>query len=841
MKIPFNVNFLAAILFFNSIFIFQVLEVSAYTQSNDTIIVRKDSFPAASENQQIPELDPKEIKRSIGGFETTKKQWTQRIALDQINEAVQEAKIFLRKGEDSTEIKKELQEIERQRFIVEKGVEKSNGNLMSDRNLAVSGAILRELLERTFAIRANLKTRGDDLIRLSYTIDSLSSLGEIFSLKDELEGFSTNPRKSTWIAKEVEPTFESIISTIEELENLESLTDEVLIQLQLTYLKIDNERKELNRDFFRKEVSGFNSHLFSTQSLMEIIEISHEKESLALVLYFQIYSGRIFIMICLTLILTFFLHNLKKRILEEQKEKEANSNYLVLKFPFLSALIIIIGLFQFFFPSPPFIFSFLLWTISGISLAIILYRFLAGFWMGFWIVLLIFFVLSSSLNLILIFSKPEQYAILLLSIIGVTYSALLFFSHKKKDLKERRIIYFIIYLGLMQSLSLIFLLYGSLNLSKALLISGYLGVVLGISLLWTVRLINQMLALASTIFNRPDKKLFFINFDKVGDKVPGFFYLLLVIGWILLVGKNFYDFSNFSSYFSDFLNTPRVLGSYSFTINSIVVFVVILAVSFLLSRIVSFFGSEPEINPVNSHKRRKVSLGSWLLLVQIFIISLGLFLAVAATGLPLDKITLVLGALGVGIGLGLQGLFNNLVSGVIIAFENPVKVGDLIEIDGKPGVMKSIGFRSSVVNMFEGSSIIIPNGDLLSNQLVNWTMGKGKKVTFFVGVEYGTDLKRTVGLIMEILIHDQRILKYPVSRVLPYEFADSRIDLEVTFWCHNYLELPFLKGDIISQIDILFKKEGIVIAFPQRDLHIKSGNDQIETFLKNPENPETKV
>jgi small-conductance mechanosensitive channel len=162
----------------------------------------------------------------------------------------------------------------------------------------------------------------------------------------------------------------------------------------------------------------------------------------------------------------------------------------------------------------------------------------------------------------------------------------------------------------------------------------------------------------------------------------------------------------------------------------------------------------------------------------------------------------------------------------------------LIEINGKPGVMKSIGFRSSVVNMYEGASIIIPNGDLLGQQLVNWTMGKGKKVTLRVGVAYGTDLKRTILLVKEILNNDKRILSYPVSRVLPKDFAESSIDLEVAFWVHNFLELPFVKGDIISQIDVLFKREGIVIAFPQRDLHIKSGKEQIETLTKKPEKPE---
>ncbi len=204
-----------------------------------------------------------------------------------------------------------------------------------------------------------------------------------------------------------------------------------------------------------------------------------------------------------------------------------------------------------------------------------------------------------------------------------------------------------------------------------------------------------------------------------------------------------------------------------------------------------------------------------------------MFLAFAASGIPLDKITIILGALSVGIGLGLQGLVNNLVSGLIIAFENTVKVGDLIEIEGRPGVMKSIGFRSSVVSMFEGSTVIIPNGELISKQLTNWTTGKGRKLTVIIGVSYGTELEKALRLLREIISEDSRIRMYPAPRVVPMDFADSRIDIEVTFWVNNYLDYPFVKGELISKANELFKQNDIRIPFPQRDLHVKSVSEGV--------------
>jgi small-conductance mechanosensitive channel len=158
-----------------------------------------------------------------------------------------------------------------------------------------------------------------------------------------------------------------------------------------------------------------------------------------------------------------------------------------------------------------------------------------------------------------------------------------------------------------------------------------------------------------------------------------------------------------------------------------------------------------------------VGIGSWLLLIRIFIISLGLFLAFAASGIPLDKITIIIGALGVGVGLGLQGLVNNLVSGLIIAFEKPVNVGDSIEINNKAGKMKSIGFRSSVVALEDGAHLIIPNGDLLSQHLVNWTMGKNNmRIMIKVSVAHDTDLDKAKQILNKILESEDRILQYPV-------------------------------------------------------------------------------
>jgi small-conductance mechanosensitive channel len=211
------------------------------------------------------------------------------------------------------------------------------------------------------------------------------------------------------------------------------------------------------------------------------------------------------------------------------------------------------------------------------------------------------------------------------------------------------------------------------------------------------------------------------------------------------------------------------------------------------------------------------------LLLRIFVICLGLYLAFAAAGIPLDRLTIILGALGVGIGLGLQGLVHNLVSGLIIAFEKPVNVGDIIEIDNKLGTMKSIGFRSSVIIMPDGANIVMPNGDLLGMRLVNWTMGKNlRRLNIEVGVAYGTDIEKVKKILLDIVENDNQVLKNPPPVVIAKEFGDSAIQFELLVWAPHIRYSLTLKSEIISKIDKAFKEEGIVIPFPQQDVYIRN-------------------
>src|SRR5204863_3122122 len=278
----------------------------------------------------------------------------------------------------------------------------------------------------------------------------------------------------------------------------------------------------------------------------------------------------------------------------------------------------------------------------------------------------------------------------------------------------------------------------------------------------------------------------------------------------ILFGRSFYFFRKITGPITDFMAKERTIGESTFTIQSVFVFFLILILSGMISSIVTFFASG-EQDAVRT-RGKKGGIGSWLLLIRISIITIGVMLAFAAAGIPMDSLTIILGALSVGIGFGLQSLVNNLVSGLILAFEKPINVGDVVEFGGQAGTMKSIGFRSSIITTWEGADVIIPNGNLLNEQMINWTMGNSsRRVEIVTGLPYGTNIEKTRKLLLDILAADKRIMPNPQPLVLIKDFNSSSIEIRILFWIEHYATWTQIKSDIIEAIDEVLKKEGIQI------------------------------
>jgi potassium-dependent mechanosensitive channel len=645
-------------------------------------------------------------------------------------------------------------------------------------------------------------------------IDSLASDSLLFYIPADSAEVSEFVLRLTSFNKEVRGTDSLLNGTIKKIRALEIKAEVLDGNIQSRLEDIENFHKELSKNTFQKEVVYLWQKSLFHRPMKEIWDFSLEKAYLVLSFYLRNHSNKIILLLVVMIILAWYLRNLKKNIKSAMGGDEALEKHLTLEHPSLSAVLITLSIGQFMFPTPPFSFYASLWAISSFSLTIILWNFITTYWRTFWLLVVLHFVLACMFNLILQASHIERWGMLILATTGLAGGLRFLFSKHKSELKEKRLLIFLWLFVALEAGSILAILGGSYNLTKSMMTSGFFNLLVGILLLWTITLLHELFRLSAEAYRDDQKKRFFLDFTKMESEVPRVLYFILGIGWFVLIGRNFYIYKQITDPIIDFFVSERTIGQYSFTLGEILLFVSIIGMSGLISKLVSYFADD------SGSTVRKKKIGSWMLLIRIAIITFGIFLAFAATGIPLDKIAIVFGALSVGIGFGLQNLVNNLVSGLIIAFEKPVNVGDVVDIGGKSGTMKSIGFRASVITTFDGSEVVIPNGDLLNQHLVNWTLNTtARRVEVLVGVNYGTDIDNTSKLVMDLIAKDNRILLYPDPFVLVNNFSTSSIDLRILFWVDNKDNWLLVRSDIMRQIKAAFTENNIEIPYPQMVLH----------------------
>jgi potassium efflux system protein len=263
------------------------------------------------------------------------------------------------------------------------------------------------------------------------------------------------------------------------------------------------------------------------------------------------------------------------------------------------------------------------------------------------------------------------------------------------------------------------------------------------------------------------------------------------------------------------------LGAFQLSLNDILAFLIALWVSVWISRLVRFFLKEDVLSRVNLPRGVPDTIS---MMVHYLILTLGFLVALSAAGIELGKFALLAGALGVGIGFGLQSLVNNIVSGVILLFERPIHLGDTIEVGPLLGVVRSIGIRSSTVRTFDGAEVIVPNGNLISNELINWTLSdRLRRVHVNVGVAYGNDLNQVLEILVAVAKAHPDVLDQPQEPLALFEgFGDSALEFHLRFWVSSTKNWRLITSQVTVAVHDALKESGIEIPFPQRDVHVRS-------------------
>ena len=455
-----------------------------------------------------------------------------------------------------------------------------------------------------------------------------------------------------------------------------------------------------------------------------------------------------------------------------------------------------------------------------------------------WLYWVAFFILSRGIawfNLYLYTTTTERWLFFFLELFIITWCiAALRYARKnfgrQKDMfaLNPKVSVALFYLTiLMQMVGLVANLSGYYGLSKIMGAAGVIGLFSAFVFSVFVRIAMELLSMQLELFKQGKDQEIFNSFKQILGIFRNILIVFTIFGWLVLLSKtlNFYDF--IYGVASDFLYTSRQVGKIVFTFGSVAIFFIILWVATMLSTIISFF-----VDTGSIHVQKRNRLANFKLLIKLGIITCGIFLAFAASGIPIDRLTIVFGALSVGIGFGLQNLASNIVSGIVISFEQPIRLGDTIEIDSQIGIVKEIGVRACKLYTDDGLDLIVPNGEILSKNITNWTLSSPtRRIQFKLNVELDTDINIAKESMERIMEENKLIVKSPKPRVLISNIEKGAIIYTCDFWCRNVWEGKLIKSAVLESITREFREKGI--KFDDNKLDLLMDQQKIRQNLHN--------
>jgi small-conductance mechanosensitive channel len=216
-------------------------------------------------------------------------------------------------------------------------------------------------------------------------------------------------------------------------------------------------------------------------------------------------------------------------------------------------------------------------------------------------------------------------------------------------------------------------------------------------------------------------------------------------------------------------------------------------------------------------------------LINYAFVIIGAVIALSTLGIGLSSLAVLMGAFGIGIGFGLQNIVNNFASGLILLFERSIKIGDVVQINGTWGTIKNLGLRATVVQAFDKSEMIVPNSDLVSSTVTNWTLSdRQTRVILPVGVAYGSDVPLVISILKEIAQACPYVMKNPEPQILFMNFGNSSLDFELRVYVSDLDNMLKVRNEINLEIDRKFRENKVEIPFPQNDVHIRTMDDNFK-------------
>jgi small-conductance mechanosensitive channel len=380
---------------------------------------------------------------------------------------------------------------------------------------------------------------------------------------------------------------------------------------------------------------------------------------------------------------------------------------------------------------------------------------------------------------------------------------------------------------LFMAASLVSNIFGFRSLSQALGISAFLGFLAGAALYGGMRVLDLLLVtLLRGNWARSVLETHARTVEQWGSRG---LILAAVLVWLRGMLQLFTVYDPFIGSVSRVLERQLGYGNVHFSLGGVLSVLLTMVIGYALANFFTLVLKQFVLPKLRLHRGvpyaiSKVTYYGLLLLVTMT--------ALTEAGVELSKFTVLTGALGVGLGFGMQNIVNNFVSGLILLFERPVHVGDTVDIGGLIGRVRRIGARSSTVLTFQGAEVIVPNSNLISNQVINWTLSSAwRRVDILVNVAYGTDPERVLKLLVEAADSHPGVLRERPSTAYFLGFGENALNFELRFWSAHQETWFDLQSEVTLAVAKSLHEAGIEIPFPQRDLHLRSMTASVEERL----------
>jgi len=796
-----------------SVFIFCV-QVFAQTKEHKT--TQKDNVkklsPEIVKNKPVVANGKKTPHRKMIPAVDTLTSGDYMLSIDRVNDNLNDI-------QDSIKLKFEVVGLGRKIMSVSKDIATIRQNIRDKRSsvnlrdMYLYQNFANELDESNDGIQARLTEIYNRVYRAKHRLKNLMSDSIFRKMYNDSVLRKTYDEKLIRLERKWEKTDTITKINIDSLNSLKVKAADNAVNLANMLNMMDNRLDKVGPQLFGKEVNFLwqsdDANKFANDTTKKSSSILGSERK-AIGFYFSRTSGErwfVFLLGILLFVWMFF----KWKLIKEIKVKTDTFDFLQLRYlnhhPVLAILVLLLCLMPFFDAYAPTSYIAVEYLLLMLASTVILFR--KGYEFRYeWVALVILFVANTLSYLVVEPTNPERLLQVAVHICIIVFSVR-YFKKLGSDAPYFKWKKTAAVIGIILTvLGILFNLFGRFSLAGIFGLAGIFAVTQAVVLPIFIESFIEIILVqlqSSRLKQGVDKPF---DCSTVAKKIKAPLVIVALILWLIMLTSNLNIYHSLSNSVVDFFTATRTIGSITFELISVLMFFVIIWFAHILQRLLSYLfgeiGSETEVTSTSKGQHSR------LLITRLLVLIGGYLLAIAASGLPIDKLTFLLGALGVGIGMGLQNIVNNFVSGIILIFDGSLQIGDEIEISGQSGKVKELGLRTSTLNTPDGADVIIPNGNILSQNIVNWTFSSDQKRVMLEFILTGKELdanlinetiNETIKNIPNVISQRNPVILY--TRVTPENCA-----ITVKFWS-IINKADIVKSDTMLQLSAAFTKKKI--------------------------------